>query len=82
MKMVLVSCLGSWARLLGHYIPVPYFGRLYVFSQKNKIKQNNLKKTPLDKVSNGSDLEMFQGTQESQFYFSRDNGCEFSINNV
>ena len=27
-------------------------------------------------------LEMFQGTQKSQFYYNRDHGCEVTANNV
>ena len=27
-------------------------------------------------------LEMFEGTQKSQFNFSRDHGCEVTVNNV
>ena len=36
----------------------------------------------MDKVSNESGLEMFKGTQKSQFYLGRDHACEVTLKNV
>ena len=59
--------------LRGYCTSGPYFWRLCVFSQK---------------ISNfGQSIlwiwsELFQGTQKSQFYFSRDHCCEVTVKNV
>ena len=39
-------------------------------------------KATSEKVSHGSGQKMFQRTQKSQFYFSRDHCCEVTVENV
>ena len=57
----------------GYSTPGPCFLKLCAFSQKMKQLWT---KYPMDLS------EMFQGTQKSQFYFSKDHCCEGIVKNV
>ena len=59
--------------LRGCYTPGPYFWRLCIFS-KNWAT--------LGKISNGSEQKCSKELKKAQFYFSRDHGCEVTVNNV
>ena len=60
--------------LRGYCTHGPYFCRLYAFIQK---KQSNFGQSFL-----WIWLEIFQGTQKSQFSFSRDHCCEVAVKHV